>query len=51
MKIRAIAIIAIALFLPLAAAACGGDDSTGDLSTDDIAKELKDAGLPAKQAD
>ena len=50
MKIRAIAVIAMALFLPFAASACG-DDSTGDLSKEEISKQFQDAGISKKQAD
>jgi hypothetical protein len=50
MKLRHLAVIALALFLPFVAASCG-DDSTGDLSEDEISKEFQDAGIPAEQAD
>lgn len=50
MKIRVLAIGALALFLPFAAVACG-DDSTGDLSIDEISEEMQKSGLPEDQAD
>ncbi|MFN8017007.1 MAG: hypothetical protein U0P45_02665 [Acidimicrobiales bacterium] len=50
MKLRYVFMAAMALFLPFIATACG-DDSTGDLSTDEISKELQDSGIPEKQAD
>lgn len=50
MKFRYLAIAAMALFLPFLATSCG-DDSTGDLSEDEISKEFVDAGIPKEQAD
>lgn len=50
MKIRYVAIAALALFLPILATSCG-DDSTGDLSETEISKEFQDAGIPKEQAD
>ena len=50
MKIRHLFMLVMAVFLPVAVAACGAD-STGDLSKDDISKELQDSGMPKAQAD
>jgi hypothetical protein len=50
MKFRYLAIAALALFLPFLATSCG-DDSTGDLSESEIAKEFEDAGIPKEQAE
>ena len=50
MKIRNLAIVATALFLPFAAAACGAD-STGDLDKGDLTKELQDSGYTKAQAE
>lgn len=50
MKIRTLAVVATALFLPFAAAACGAD-STGELDKGDLTKELQDAGYTEAQAE
>jgi hypothetical protein len=50
MKIRLIAIAAVALALPFAAASCSSD-STGNYSVEKISSELQDAGLTKAQAD
>jgi len=50
MKLRHLAIAAVALCLPFLATGCG-DDSTGDLSESEISKEFVDAGIPKEQAD
>lgn len=50
MKIRSVGIAAIALLLPLSAAACGdsGDDKP---DTGDVKSQLTKAGMPEEQAD
>jgi hypothetical protein len=48
-KIRAIAVLAAAITLPLSVAACS-EESTGDLSKDEITKELVEAGIEEEQA-
>jgi hypothetical protein len=50
MKLRHLAAVALALFLPFVAASCG-DDSTGDMSEGEISKQLQDAGVSEKEAD
>lgn len=50
MKIRSIAIIAFALFLPVGIAACS-EDSTGDLDKGELSDELQKEGLSAEEAD
>lgn len=50
MKIRNLAVAAIALTLPFAAVACGAD-STGELDKDDLVKELTDSGMDEATAD
>ena len=50
MKFRYLDIAALPLFLPFLATGCG-DDSTGDLSKEEISKEFEDAGIPKEQAD
>ena len=49
MKIRSIAIIAFALFLPVGIAACS-EDSTGDLDKGELSDELQKEGLSADEA-
>ena len=50
MKLRKIALVPLALLLPLSAAACS-KDSTADLSLGKISTELQKGGLPKDQAD
>jgi hypothetical protein len=50
MKKRALAVAALGLLLPLAAA-CSSADSTGDLKKSDLKEELVKNGLTDKQAD
>lgn len=51
MKIRNLAMAAMAVLLPFAAAACSSD-STGDLNKGDVSKELQKGGAMTKvQAD
>ncbi len=50
MKLRLLAVAAIALVMPFSLAACG-DDSTGDLSVEEISKELQNGGIESAQAD
>ena len=50
MKLRYLAVAALALFLPFLATSCG-DDSTGDLSESEISKEFQDAGLDKETSD
>lgn len=45
MKIRNVAIAAVALLVPFTAAACGGSDKTSDLNKTDLAKELEKRGM------
>lgn len=51
MKIRNLAIAAVALLMPFTAAACGGADSTSELDKGDLSKELQKSGMPEAQAD
>jgi len=50
MKIRNLAIAALALMLPLAAVACS-DDSTGDLSIGEMTSQLQKSGMTKTQAE
>jgi hypothetical protein len=50
MRIRTLAACAVALTLPFAAVACG-DDSTGDLSEEEISDALQEGGLDAETSD
>ena len=50
MKIRALAVVALAITMPFAATACGAD-STGELDKGDLVDELKKAGLDEETAD
>ena len=49
MKVRSIALLAIAVVLPFGAAACS-EESTNDLSKGEITSQLVEAGLPEAQA-
>lgn len=50
MKLRVLAVAAAALVLPFSVVACG-DDSTGDLSVNEISSELQKGGINKEQAD
>lgn len=49
MKLRLLAVAATALVLPFSVVACG-DDSTGDLSVEEISKKLQEGGIESEQA-
>lgn len=49
MKLRIVFLAVLAVLLPFVATGCG-DDSTGDLSRDDIVKQLEKSGVPEAQA-
>ena len=51
MNLRALAVLATALLLPLAASACGDSGDGGKPTIANISDQLQKSGMPAKQAD
>jgi hypothetical protein len=50
-RVRPLAIVALALLMPFAAASCSKKDSTGDLSVSEMSSEMQKEGMPKEQAD